>query len=314
MREKLLATKSRIQILNSENQKCKARISALVIKGEHDDELVKAFTEQVSVLQQATKQLYSIHRTENDITDLKKQHEIEVEKFRKIISDREEHIVNLNNELLNLNRRSLSRQCDASHGSNSAPVSRSIDGSKLPARVPGIRSSECLADSRNGLLPEMNVANDAMGELEELRLMCREYRAVAQAAQVEKEKLLELVTVLNKRVEEVTARTIANDERVHEIQMRNVQLEKLMEKANLEASGKSTIGKRYMRTTTTNDINSTLAEYKSNIKLLKDEKEVLKSALHNILKAKDDDLKIYQDVITQAKEIFRKGLRPYDEK
>ena len=43
----------------------------------------------------------------------------------------------------------------------------------------------------------------------------------------------------------------------------------------------------------------------------KDENEALKAALQRTLKAKEEDLKLYHDVMEETKKVFLHGLRQY---
>lgn len=52
-----------------------------------------------------------------------------------------------------------------------------------------------------------------------------------------------------------------------------------------------------------------LAELEDALSLQKDENEALKAALESTLQAKEEDLKLYNEMIDQTKLIFIQGLR-----
>lgn len=47
------------------------------------------------------------------------------------------------------------------------------------------------------------------------------------------------------------------------------------------------------------------------LEIQKDENDALKEALNSTLKAKEEDLKYYQDMMEQTKKIFLQGLRQF---
>ena len=50
-------------------------------------------------------------------------------------------------------------------------------------------------------------------------------------------------------------------------------------------------------------------DLESELALQKDENEALKAALESTLKAKEEDLKLYNDMVEQTKLVFLQGLR-----
>lgn len=52
-----------------------------------------------------------------------------------------------------------------------------------------------------------------------------------------------------------------------------------------------------------------LSELETSLALQKDENEALKVALESTLKAKEEDLKVYNDMLEQTKLVFLQGLR-----
>ncbi|XP_067933505.1 coiled-coil domain-containing protein 13-like [Watersipora subatra] len=154
---------------------------------------------------------------------------------------------------------------------------------------------------------------------QELETQCQEYKSLAQAAQVERDKLMELVKVLQKRVDESNEQSLVyqNDMKAHK--QNAVKLEKLIGRMKLEHNKASAGGPKKREKSSVSfgsmsDIRASLSIDKNSgleaeLALQRDENEALKAALESTLKAKQEDLKLYNDMVEQTKLVFLQGLR-----
>lgn len=53
------------------------------------------------------------------------------------------------------------------------------------------------------------------------------------------------------------------------------------------------------------------SHFLARLDIQKDENDALKEALNSTLKAKEEDLKFYQDMMEQTKKVFLQGLRQF---
>jgi hypothetical protein len=72
--------------------------------------------------------------------------------------------------------------------------------------------------------------------LEELRLQCQEYKSLSQVATVERDRLAELVQVLETRISEMTVTFSDAQAELIQQRRRNAQLEKQVGKAKVESA------------------------------------------------------------------------------
>ena len=61
------------------------------------------------------------------------------------------------------------------------------------------------------------------------------------------------------------------------------------------------------------DNNHSLVIYRS-LEIQRDENEALKMALQRTLRAKEEDLKLYNDIMEETKNVFLQGLKQYKQK
>ncbi|KAK3579285.1 hypothetical protein CHS0354_033364 [Potamilus streckersoni] len=163
--------------------------------------------------------------------------------------------------------------------------------------------------------------------LVDLQHQCQEHVTSAKVAEVEREKLMELVQVLQSRLDEANKKY--NDCQNELIQQRrkNVQLEKQSGKAKLDGKGggtsarkkstaKSSLSASVTAMPTSNEEEqpttiTNVEELQINLEIQRDENEALKAALQSTLKAKEEDLKMYNTMIEETKKVFLQALRQY---
>eukprot|EP00057_Strongylocentrotus_purpuratus_P024828 XP_011679302.1 PREDICTED: coiled-coil domain-containing protein 13 isoform X2 [Strongylocentrotus purpuratus] len=161
--------------------------------------------------------------------------------------------------------------------------------------------------------------------IDSLKLQCQELQSLSQAADVEREKLLELVAVLQKRFEETSTKAADSQNSLHELKQKNVWLEKQLGRAKMESgkggksssaliSNKSSTGLLGVEELLRDGIpisQDSVDSLQQRLAIQVDENDALKTALHSTLKAKEEDLKLYHQMMDQTKKVFLQGLRQF---
>ncbi|KAL4228803.1 Coiled-coil domain-containing protein 13 [Mactra antiquata] len=200
--------------------------------------------------------------------------------------------------------RGLSRSNSRSNSRNNRPLS----GSKTPS-INRPSSANKPVDSQ---------------QIAALQYQCQEYKTVAQVAEVERDKLMELMQVLQRRLDESTQKIQDCQKEVAEQKKRNALLEKQVGKANLgtaRSAGSMSARKKSALTASVTSMqvmpeeddvsNMSMEELTVNLEIQRDENEALKTALKTTLRAKEEDMKVYSDTIEETKKVFLQALRQY---
>lgn len=161
-----------------------------------------------------------------------------------------------------------------------------------------------------------------------------EHKALCQAAEVERDRLLELVTVLQKRVEEGSDKVLEAEKRLQEERRRCVILEQQLEKLQMDPGRITSTQKPPLRSKTGQSagqsrlslnmgdrkelsagqlsklpLESQIEELSTRLVIQLDENEALKAALETTVRKKEEDFKLYQDTMDQVKDIFLQAIR-----
>lgn len=210
---------------------------------------------------------------------------------------------------------------------SSDPVSQSIQSVRPPSGRPA------------------SVSNAERQMIHSLQNQCQEYRTIMQATEVEREKLSELVQVLQNRHNETCQKLTYCQNELANIRKRNVMLEKQAGKAKLDqghtksssaipqrktaTGGQRAMSMTNLRSARDSQIMSArdnldfdedediekmnLDELKATLEIQRDENEALKAALQSTLSAKEEDLRLYSEMIEETKKVFIQALRQYKE-
>ncbi|XP_073887916.1 coiled-coil domain-containing protein 13 isoform X7 [Macaca fascicularis] len=161
-----------------------------------------------------------------------------------------------------------------------------------------------------------------------------EIKALWQAAEVERDRLTEFVTVLQKRVEESNSKLLESERKLQEERHRTVVLEQHLEKIRLEP-GKASASQRAAPRTkaglpTSNTrqnptgsekkdppfaqlsdvpVESQMEELTTRLAVQVEENEMLKAALGSALRGKEEDFRMYHEILGQVKSVFLQALR-----
>ncbi|CAJ0949075.1 unnamed protein product [Ranitomeya imitator] len=364
LKKKLDGSKARNKSLCNELKTLKMQAATLLEKGKHDDELIDAllvvtsisFQDQQKNMQEILRRLSQQDEKHKDSqqtlnlqlnSESQKQNAL-VAQLKGMVAEREAKVKDLEKEVQQLTLKSPS---DKQVRSKSAETIKAAEGMRRgsggPVRSPS-DSEDSLGSARTVSklgheLIETATASSAVlrsgpaphsdsSELRVWRAQAAEFRALCQAAEVERDRLVEFVSVLQRRVEESNMKVLEAEKRLQEERKRCVLLEQQLEKMKMEAGRNGSTQKPSARGKAAPSLNnsrhflnfSEMSELSSNVPLETqmeelrtqldiqvDENEALKTALRSALKTKEDDLRLCQDMITQVKQIFLQALRQH---
>ncbi|XP_031815748.1 coiled-coil domain-containing protein 13 isoform X2 [Sarcophilus harrisii] len=340
LKRKCDGIKSRNKVLSNEIKTLKSQIATLLEKGKHDDELIDALMSQLKQLQDILSKLsQQDERAKETQQNLDQQLTIEAQKnsciiaqLRNMVAEREAKVQELEEEIGLLTLQHLQNK-DRSEDSNL------MDGSPL--------SSKFFEEPNFNLLKAPVSAGDHVGrvgtsrpsemdftELKRSQAQIMEYKTLLQSAEVERDRLSEFVAVLQKRVDEGNNKLLETDRKLQEERHRCVVLEQQLEKTKMDTGKPSTSQKSTTRTKSGLSANnarhnlnvserrdmslsqlsevpleSQVEELTSRLLIQAEENEALKTAMSNILKVKEEDYRLYQETMSQVKQIFLQALR-----
>ncbi|XP_025928011.1 coiled-coil domain-containing protein 13 isoform X2 [Apteryx rowi] len=186
--------------------------------------------------------------------------------------------------------------------------------------------------SCNNITPGRLAGTDSP-DLKVLQTQIAEHKALCQAAEVERNRLLELVTVLQKRVEEGNDKVLEAEKKLQEERRRCVILEQQLEKLKMDPGKNTSAQKPPLRSKADQSasqsrlswnmsdkelsaaqlsklpLESQIQDLSTRLVMQLDENEALKAALETAVRMKEEDFKLYQDTMDQVKEIFLRALR-----
>ncbi|XP_048474383.1 coiled-coil domain-containing protein 13 isoform X2 [Rhincodon typus] len=371
LKNKFDGSKARNKVLSSELKILKSQVVTLLEKGKHDDELVGALLKQQKQMQEIMDRL-SQHESKNKDTKqiLSQQQNCETLKqisvigeLKQMVTEREAKVKDLEEEIKQL----LLKQHQE----------KKLSGDQTPVNLPRCCPSSAQLDDTNGHSTENCLSADteltgrplsaqtvskmghtltecatvrplsgnAIGrcasvngtDVKTLQIQCTEYKAFYQAAGVERDKLMELVTILQKRLEDNNDKILETEQKLLEQRRWSVTLEQQLGKAKLDAgkthdkpSNKnkaisSSSSSRQCQSLCgsgdlppgrplTSALDIQVEELNTQLAIQMDENEALKTALQSTLKAKEEDLKLYHDTMGQVKQVFLQALRQHKEK
>ncbi|XP_062349306.1 coiled-coil domain-containing protein 13 [Cinclus cinclus] len=265
LKRKLDASRARNQMLCGEVKMLKGQIGTLLQKGKHDDELVDALLSQQKQMQEILKDLSQKedeskeswlmgHHLNNEI---QKQNSL-ISQLRELVSDREAKVQMLVKEI---GKFTLGDKSGAAHPPCSEH-SGSPEGSD--SRKTGRTESACTVSTMGHVLVESAATEPFLfrdtipygrfdgtdsSSWEVLVRELMEQKALCQAAEVERNKLLEMVTVLQKRVKESSSEILEAEKKLEEERRRGDILEQQLEKLQVDPGNSRTAQKPALRRT-----------------------------------------------------------------
>ncbi|XP_068261214.1 coiled-coil domain-containing protein 13 isoform X2 [Nyctibius grandis] len=281
VKKKLDASKARNKVLCSEVKTLKGQITTLLEKGKHDDELIDALLSQQKQMQEILKHLSQQDEKNKEPqqmlglhvnSEVQKQNCL-IEQLRQMVAEREAKVKELEEEIeqLTLQKKSA-RQGDGSGAADTPPSEHSGDpgftllkplasGSSQVGRIgsarPVSKMGHMLVESAatqpsllsNNITPGRLAGADSP-DLKVPQTHITEHKAPCQAAEVERDRLLELVTVLQKRVEDSSDKVLEAEKRLQEERWRCVILEQQLEKLQMDTGRNTSAQKPPLRSKT----------------------------------------------------------------
>ncbi|KAM4791452.1 coiled-coil domain-containing protein 13 isoform 4-T6 [Cyanocitta cristata] len=271
LKKKLDASRARNQMLCGEVKMLKEQIGTLLEKGKHDDELVDALLSQQKQMQEILKGLSQKEEENKESRQIMGHHlnnEIQqqnslIEQLRELVAEREATVKTLEEKIGQLTHQKKSAHPWDGSGSaypspsehSGAPVEA---GSCEPGRTESARAVSSMGHRLVGsaatepffLRDNIPPGRFAGQGWEVLQAEITEHRALFQATEVERDRLLELVTVLQKRVEESSDRVLEAEQKLQEERWRNDILEQQLEKLQVDPGSSTTAQKPPLRPTT----------------------------------------------------------------
>ncbi|XP_056122420.1 coiled-coil domain-containing protein 13 isoform X2 [Rhinichthys klamathensis goyatoka] len=220
VKKKLEGSRARSKVLSTEVKALKSQISTLLEKGRHDDELVHALLKQQSQWQAMFGHLSQRgHQREEaqqglgvQLHNEAQQHASLIQQLKLKVSEKENKVKELEQEIQQL----ALQQRESKGQPNIGP---------LTSRQENSRESSSAREAR-AACPECV-------KIPSLQAQCVEYKALFQAASVERDRLLELTKKQHTREEEAKRQCVEAEQKLREERQRSVSLEQQLEKARL---------------------------------------------------------------------------------
>uniref|UniRef100_A0A670JMZ5 Coiled-coil domain containing 13 n=1 Tax=Podarcis muralis TaxID=64176 RepID=A0A670JMZ5_PODMU len=342
LKQKLDGSKARNKVLSHEVKTLKEQISTLLDKGKHDDELVDALLSQQKEMQAILKNLsQQDERTKESHQNLEQQLSVEVQKqnclieqLKQMVAEREARVKELEEEV-----QQFTSQVNQIGSLNTTEQAGQIIASTLV-----IFASASSLVYRGSLLPPFptqvlffffffllfRIVEPDNLDMKTVKIQIAEYKALGQAAEAERGKLIEMVNILQKRVDDSTTKVWEADKKLQEQQRRYIALEQQFEHLKTESGKNSATGlasTAQPHNSTRLDWNvgersgppsaqrsevpleSQIEELSTRLAIQMDENESLKMALQDSAKTKEEDFRLYQETVGQVKDIFLQALR-----
>ncbi|OWF48709.1 coiled-coil domain-containing protein 13-like [Mizuhopecten yessoensis] len=346
--QKLLEESGSDKMVNS--QQAEAQLKHMSMKAQQDSNIVQ----QLKVI--VTEKESKVHQLEDEIRQLKRNHLHKAQEEG--VSQLFQHVDNRppssipssrpmtcdNNIELDFTVSSVTpTQSRLSErppsGMKDRPLSSAMD---RPLTSNSMLDSSRVPSRKSARTPTNNHADRQA--IADLTYQCQEYHTVMQATEVERDRLSELVQVVQNRMTEQTERLTELQNELVQQRRKNALLEKQIGKNKVEsqnminksssavprgrkqtpgrASSQSTMsanplsssmmGKDMLGAMDEEDIDTmNIEEVKTNLEIQRDENEALKTALQSTLKAKDEDLQSYYNIMEETKKVFLQALRQY---
>ncbi|XP_061210753.1 coiled-coil domain-containing protein 13 isoform X1 [Neopsephotus bourkii] len=365
VKKTLDASKARNKVLCSEVKTLKGQIIILLEKGKHDNELIDALLAQQKQMQEVLKHLShqdeenkeSKHMLGQNLNSEVHKQNCLIEQLIQVVAEREAMVKELEEEIGKLTLQLKSAYEVDSSGAAEPPPSESSEdpgstllkpvasGSNQVGKTGSARTVSKMGHTlvESAATKPFHLSNNITSgrlagtnslDLKVLQTQITEHKALCQAAEVERDRLLELVTVLQKRVEESSNKILAAEKSLQEERRRCVILEQQLEKLQMDAGSDTTEQKSPMRSKTgqtashsmlTLDVSDSkefsaaqlsklpielqVEELSRRLAMQLNENKSLKAALETALRKKEEDFKLYQDTMGQVKDIFLQAIQ-----
>ncbi|XP_032716951.1 coiled-coil domain-containing protein 13 isoform X2 [Lontra canadensis] len=273
LKKKLEGVRSRNKVLSSEVKTLRSQMGTLVEKGRHDDELIDALLDQLKQLQeilgnlslQEEKTRASQRHLDQRVNSEVQQSSSLITQLQAMVAEREAKVQQLEVEIGQLSVQYLQNK-GVGKGSGGTEVNTAYtkfledpgqtkslaSAGDHVGRLGSSRSVTSLGhtlvesaltwpslSSPHGASPRFSDSPEQKG----WQAQVTEFKALWQAAEVERDRLTEFVSVLQKRVEESNSKLLESEKKLQEERHRSVVLEQHLEKMRLEP-GRTSVSQR----------------------------------------------------------------------
>ncbi|XP_077966837.1 coiled-coil domain-containing protein 13-like isoform X1 [Styela clava] len=324
LQRKIDATRARNKVLVNEVKSLKAQISVLTDKGTHDNELIMTLMKQHENLQKIVE--HNVSAKDNiqkagivfskEVISRQQQEQAEIGRLRQLLSERDARLRHLEQNIQELMNGRSSREPNSSPSYQhqplavfSSPSTNSISDqqNRTPDRPP------LNTPSTDNLSPDkMIVDNSAyLQEIDHLRVELTKYQALHEAASIECEKLTEIVKVLTQRSEQSSITCQDLNRTINDEKRKTAKLEHSLD--HLKASMKQDSP---IKESSLSGIppESKISELETLLSIQTDENTALKESLQSTLRAKQEDVAMFHDLMEQTKTVFMDALRSLSSK
>ncbi|XP_053537175.1 coiled-coil domain-containing protein 13 isoform X2 [Ictalurus punctatus] len=330
VKKKLESSKARNHILTAELKTLKSQLSTLTEKGRHDNELIDAMLKQQAHLQAVLSHLGQKEGPREDTEqkrDLQEaqRHNDLIAQLKLMVKEREEKVQELEQEIQQL---TLTKQeagdtkVNISHADlmvNEEGIRRSV--SKLGHRL--VESALTLSPGNTTDLREQSEA--ACSACAALQVQCSEFKALCQAATVERDRLLELTKVQQRREVEEIQKCAEAEQKLRDERRRCVVLEQQLQRLKLDPEKAQRVSRSMTGSLNVHEKqeglsprravesmhDAQISELSTRVATQKEELEGLRSSLKRVMQAKEEDLQLYSTMISQVKQVFLQALRQH---
>ncbi|BFZ06224.1 hypothetical protein BsWGS_09261 [Bradybaena similaris] len=318
--DKVDAGKARNKVLSNEIKTLKLQMQTLLKKSRNDDEFIDALMKQQSQMKQLLED-HNKQQTQHQYLQQQQLHQMTVnsqhnnnivEQLKAVTAQKEAQVNMLELELNHLKMVHMNIQqphgattpqqsvsspdFDAVTSNRTIPLTAATD--VTPRSIPLTTATD---------VTSRRPVTDEAGEQEAtfMRLQNTEMQVMNLAVEVEKDKMTELVQVLQERLSEETLRHAKAEADLQAQRRQTVELEKRLARTNLVAHGG-----RDMSLTSVPDVGvDSHSELQTRLDIQRDEIDSLKAALERTLKAKNEDMKVYSTTLEETKRVFLQALR-----
>ncbi|XP_066057983.1 coiled-coil domain-containing protein 13 [Chamaea fasciata] len=341
LKKKCDASKARNQMLCEEVKMLKAQIGTLLEKGKHDDELIDALLSQQKQMQEILKDL---SMKENETmgqslnSETQKQNSL-IAQLGSMVTERETKIKRLEEELgqLTLLQKKSAHPRDKSGAAHPPPPDHSGSGSSQAGRTESARVVSTMghtlvesAATEPFFLSDTTSSGRSAGTdssgWEVLQGEITEEKVLDLVAEVERNKILELVAVLNDRVGESSHKVLEAEKNLQEDCWRSDILEQQLDPGSSTSAQNPSLSStkaQPMPPLCVSDseelpaalvqlpLGSQVEELILRLGIQLDENKDLKALLEETLRERGDDLKLYQVLVEQLRDTFSQDFQQH---
>ncbi|XP_022613978.1 coiled-coil domain-containing protein 13 [Seriola dumerili] len=247
VKKKLEASKARSKSLSAEVKTLKVQISTLLEKGKHDDELVDALLKQQTQMQEVLRRLSQQQNGQSKETQQSSRRQLSIEpsehntliqKLKQVVAEKEAKIKELEIQQLSIKEEGMEVQSSlnttiysAGFSPEEGDINKRITSSGSVSKfghklvLPTVRSSVDFKAPGSSNCPQCSA------DVSALMTQCSEYKILC----VERDRLLELVNILQTKEKEMNQRCLQAEQKYQEERRRTVILEQQLERTKLDS-------------------------------------------------------------------------------